>query len=78
MNNILVNIKTGTLLGLLHGLLLPLLFMVLLQSRLGCLYLIIPTLLYIFVGSDNESEDTFIFTGLITVIFTVASWADAV
>lgn len=78
MSNLLKRVQTGTLLGLLHGCLLPLLLMVLLQSRLGCMYLLIPTALYLTVGSDNDSEDTFMFTALMTIVFTVASWADAV
>lgn len=42
------------------------------------MYLLIPTALYLTVGSDNDSEDTFMFTALMTIVFTVASWADAV
>lgn len=69
--------ESDALLGVLHGFLMPLLFMALSQSRLGLLYLLIPAAIYATVGASRESKGTFITCALILAAITVASWADA-
>lgn len=70
-------IATDFMLGLLHGFLMPLLIMLLMQSRFGALYILIPLAAYETIAKDRESKDFFTVFAIVLVIGTIASWADA-
>lgn len=70
-------ISINQMLGLMHGMLLPILLMLLSESRLGICYLLIPTAIYLTVGSERSSKDHFTVYAVLTIVLTVASWADA-
>lgn len=69
-------IDIDIMLGLLHGFLIPLLIMVVTQSRGGLLYLLIPMAVYATVGKDRDSKEVFISSAIVLTVITVASWAD--
>ncbi len=66
------------MLGLLHGFLLPLLFMAIMESRLALVYLLIPVAAYETVARHRGSKDFFVVFAIVIVTMTIASWADAV
>lgn len=69
-------ISINQMLGLIHGMLLPILLM-LLSGRLGICYLLIPTAIYLTVGSERSSKDYFTVYAVLTIVLTISSWADA-
>lgn len=77
INRIVNRIELDTIMGILHGILLPVLAMFLFQSRLGLVYLLIPFTVYNTVGSHRGSKEIFYASAMIVVSISIASWADA-